>query len=253
MNRCIKTGAGGKCVVLYYHVVNERQRSAFAKQMRQVRRYGEAIRTDQLGNGKLAGNLVAVTFDDGFASFVRNALPEIDACGIPVTIFVPSGCLGKSPSWEGVEEALKRDEVIMDAQQVQVLEGHELVTIGSHCISHSNLVKLEKEAAREEIAGSKRQLEALLGHDIDFVSFPFGSFTEHHVKMAREAQYAMVFTTLPRRVSGDDVNTGVIGRVKVEPDDWPAEFFLKIRGAYRWLPWAFLAKRMIRRCTWRKP
>ncbi len=36
-----------------------------------------------------------------------------------------------------------------------------------------------------------------------------------------------------------------MGRVRVDPTDWPLEFHLKLMGAYRWLPMAIALKRRL--------
>jgi peptidoglycan/xylan/chitin deacetylase (PgdA/CDA1 family) len=51
------------------------------------------------------------------------------------------------------------------------VEGME---IGSHTRTHFNCGSTEREALEREIAGSRRDLEALVGEAIPFFSFPWG-------------------------------------------------------------------------------
>ncbi len=75
----------------------------------------------------------------------------------------------------------------------------EGVEIGGHTISHPILTRLDDEAARLEIAGSKRQLEAIIGKPVRLFAYPNGKvgkdFNERHVHMVKEAGYVAAFTT----------------------------------------------------------
>jgi hypothetical protein len=62
--------------------------------------------------------------------------------------------------------------------------------------------------------------------------------------LCREAGYERIFTTLPVFAFAEP-GEFVVGRVRVDPTDWPLEFRLKLAGAYRWLPAAFAFKRLI--------
>jgi peptidoglycan/xylan/chitin deacetylase (PgdA/CDA1 family) len=45
---------------------------------------------------------VALTFDDGFRSFGELAAPRLEAAGLPATVFVVSGHVGRTNAWGGV-------------------------------------------------------------------------------------------------------------------------------------------------------
>jgi peptidoglycan/xylan/chitin deacetylase (PgdA/CDA1 family) len=185
---------------------------------------------------------VAITFDDGFVSVIENALPELALRKIPSTLFIPSGCLGENPGW--LEQAIEnRFEVIATEDQLKTLNG-ELVLLGSHGVSHSKLVSLSEEKAKNEIVESKRTLEALTGHPVKLLAFPFGAFNKELVKWARQAGYERVFSIWPR-MAFSEPHEFVTGRVVVSPNDWLFEFKLKLLGAYRWLPLAFVLKRKV--------
>lgn len=75
----------------------------------------------------------------------------------------------------------------------------EGVEIGGHTISHPILTRLDDEAANAEIAGSKRDLEAIIGKPVRLFAYPNGKtgkdFNEKHVRMVKEAGYTAAFTT----------------------------------------------------------
>lgn len=183
----------------------------------------------------------AVTFDDGFESFVQNALPELKQRMIPVTMFIVVQSLGKAPTWIASSNSAIDDRV-MSCEQVRQLPSH-LVTIGSHSLTHPHLSKLPSPEARREICDSRVQLRNMLGKEIELFSFPYGDFNHDLIGHCREAGYKRVFTTLPYLAGSDEF---VSGRVSVEPTDWRLEFYLKVLGAYRWLPAVFAWKRGVK-------
>ena len=102
--------------------------------------------------------------------------------------------------------------------------------------------KLSIVAQLAEAARTK--LEAMLDRHVREFSFPFGAFNERLMEFCREAGYERAYTTLPA-LAVKRPNEFVVGRVRVDPTDWPLEFRLKLAGAYRWLPMMFSLKRKI--------
>jgi peptidoglycan/xylan/chitin deacetylase (PgdA/CDA1 family) len=235
------------CVVLYYHTVSPDHRMRFRSQMDILLKHCVPVSTKGISNLRPSVRHVAVTFDDGFRTVIENAIPELRARDIPVTIFVPPACLGKSPSWPGVEEDLETHEIVADLHELRQLKESQLVSIQSHCLTHSDLCRLDAKDAKHEIIQSKTLIEHGLKEKVESLSFPFGSFDSSHIEYARNAGYSRVFSTIPVRIRENDADRFVIGRVKVEPTDWTVEFYLKLLGAYRWLPFAFAVKRKLRK------
>jgi peptidoglycan/xylan/chitin deacetylase (PgdA/CDA1 family) len=234
--RAIGQTPEGKCVVLYYHSVPASQRRWFARQLDVVLRCARPVRTDEdidLASGK---NCVAITFDDGFENFLTQALPELEKRNIPATVFVIADGMNREFGSETYAEKL------LSLAQVQSLPS--LVTIGSHTVTHPLLTQLEESEARREIQDSRTKLEAMLDRGVTEFSFPFGGFNEKLVAVCREAGYERVYTTLPA-FAFERRGEFVVGRVRVDPADWPLEFRLKLAGAYRWLPTIFSWKRKV--------
>jgi peptidoglycan/xylan/chitin deacetylase (PgdA/CDA1 family) len=180
---------------------------------------------------------VGVTFDDGFNNFAEVALPELAKRHIPSTMFVISGAMGKAFGPQGHPEAVMTTDQIRNLPQ-------DLVTIGSHTVTHPFLPAISEQQAEGELRSSRTELEVLLNRKVLLFSFPFGGFNGRLVRQCREAGYERIFTTLPQ-MAFKEPNEFAVGRVRVDPDDWPLEFRLKLAGAYRWLPWAFVLKRKV--------
>lgn len=226
--------APARYVVLYYHAVPAQARERFARQMDTLVRLATPVRADthhQLEPGK---QYVGVTFDDGLLSVIENAVPALVSKKIPATIFIVAGRLGCDQNWAVFGRGYDKTDRLGTTEELKSLP-MELITIGSHTMSHPVLPSLSTEAAAEELASSRQTLQKLFGREIDLFSFPYGAFDSALVNMCRAAGYRRVFTTLPRSADSDP-NEFVTGRVSVDTTDWDFEFRLKLSGAYSWLP-----------------
>ncbi len=246
MRRFLGNAADGRCVVLYYHAVADWERKRFARQMDEVLRLARPVNAERIPRMEPGDLHVAVTFDDGFECVARNALPELITRGIPSVLFVPSAFLGGIPEWlRGTPHPDTRERVL-SADAIRDLAQNPLVIIGSHCRTHRSLIKMGERDARQEIRESKTELEAMLGSKVRSISFPQGAYDSRHVEVAREAGYERLFSISPELSRGDE---RVIGRVRVDPGDWPIEFRLKVNGAYRWMAAASAIKRSLHGAT----
>jgi peptidoglycan/xylan/chitin deacetylase (PgdA/CDA1 family) len=72
----------------------------------------------------------------------------------------------------------------------QVLEMHNAGwEVGSHSLSHLDLTKLEPDALRNEIVGSREMLEEILGIPVLTFAYPFGFKNESAVDYVKFAGY----------------------------------------------------------------
>ena len=108
---------------------------------------------------------VCVTFDDGTADFVDEALPELVAQRIPATLYVATDHVeagrafpddGRPVSWAGLRDALSTD----------------LVTIGSHTHTHRLLDRVDGSQAAGELDRSIKLIEDRLGVACHHFAYP---------------------------------------------------------------------------------
>jgi peptidoglycan/xylan/chitin deacetylase (PgdA/CDA1 family)/glycosyltransferase involved in cell wall biosynthesis len=130
---------------------------------------------------------VVLTMDDGYADNVRLAVPVLRRYGFPATVFVVSGRIGGSNQWSGRSELAGR-ALASRADLRQLLEAG--VAIGAHTRTHPALPMLSDAAARDEIEGSRRDLERELGVPVEIFAYPFGAHDDRIRALARGAGFA---------------------------------------------------------------
>ena len=236
----------GTCVVINYHALAEENIDQFARQLDTLLKLAEPIFISSMETLEQGERYVSVTFDDAFRSFKRWALPELTRRQIPALIFAPTGYLGQRSTWFDYGGDNPVGEDVMSKDELKEVATSEFVEIGSHSVHHVNLAELSLDEARLELEESKKDLQMLLGKEIKSFSFPYGSFTEREVGLARAAGYTHLFSIAPQLLVAK-TQGGLVGRVNVQPTDWPIEFRLKVLGAYRWLPLAAAWKRQLKK------
>jgi hypothetical protein len=172
------------CSILYYHAVEDRER--FGRQMDVVRRWTRPISVARPEPMTAGARYSAITFDDGMLSVLENALPELERRRIPCTIFVVPGALGSVPAWLRNPDYYRRSARVMTAQEMLAARS-DLVTFGSHTMTHPDLTRVGEAQAYAELRDSKVELERLLGEPVGTFSFPHGAHDDGIVALCRQA------------------------------------------------------------------
>jgi peptidoglycan/xylan/chitin deacetylase (PgdA/CDA1 family) len=231
------------CVILYYHSVPVEERRAFASQMDMIRRLSTPVDLNCLDALEPGKQYTAITFDDAFADVIDNAIPELISRGIPARIFVTVAALARSAAWWPAG-APERRRPIATVGQIQNLP-RGLISVGSHTMTHPQLSKLDEARIRYELVESKRQLESIVEHSVDTLSFPYGDFSAEVIRCSHESGYQTAFTTV-HSFACSPRESYLLGRIKTDPSDWPAEYVVKILGGYVWHSYAVALKRWLR-------
>jgi peptidoglycan/xylan/chitin deacetylase (PgdA/CDA1 family) len=159
----------------------------FAEQMawlerRGMRGVGIGALVDAMREGRARG-LVGITFDDGYANVLENALPELQRRGFGASAFVISGYLGGTNDWDQGPVW-----TLLTAGQVGELAAAG-IEIGSHSATHPRLAGLAQGRLTEEISGSRASLTKLLGSPVRGFAYPYGSMDAAARRAVREAGY----------------------------------------------------------------
>jgi len=146
-----------------------------------------------------------VTFDDGYRTVLRHALPVLERHRIPAVAFVCTNPIERQERFwfdavadvcgeEAVEDAKRleygawravADQAAMAAAiddphapltiaELQSLASHPLIAIGAHTASHPILARAPLDIQRDEIATSRTTLETWLGRPVNAFAYPNG-------------------------------------------------------------------------------
>lgn len=238
----------------------------FRAQMRYLKDTVPLVRFEE-DWAKLSKPAVCITFDDGYADNVLEALPILEEAGVPATFFVSTGTIGTGSEfwwhelerillekkglppdftleggrcgrswttgstrerqecyhelirimndadveprtdwlvllrrWAGTGEGSANTHRAMTVEELRLLAGNSVVTIGAHTVSHTRLSSLSPDAQRHEITASKKQLEAWLGREISAFSYPFGrrsDYTQQSISLCRQAGFIKAAANFP--------------------------------------------------------
>ena len=174
--------------------------------------------------------LVAITFDDAFASVATVAAPILEARGWPGTVFVPTAALnGDGLHWIDPEVKQRHPTATrqLDSEQLQALaeRGWE---VGSHSHTHPLLSRLSDAELGEELAVSRDILRSIVGA-CDSISYPWGEVDARVVEASRRAGYAAGSGLSGRFTWSDRMRAP---RVAVSAVDDSVRFALKVSGAH---------------------
>lgn len=235
---------GARCPVLLYHHVGPHREGTyrslsvtaeqFARQMEWLVRHGYTgitprVWLEWLRTGKgLPKKPVMVTFDDSYADIAEFALPVLHRLGLGGAVYAVTGRLAATNTWDEAEGS--GTFALMTAETVRewATKGIEF---GGHSRTHAHLPQISAGACREELAGSKSDLEAIIGGEVASFAYPYGQFNESVVEQTRGV-YAMAFSTV------EGMNTlatdrHLLRRLYVGPSQTLMEFGWNVRRGSR--------------------
>jgi peptidoglycan/xylan/chitin deacetylase (PgdA/CDA1 family) len=141
---------------------------------------------------------VLVTFDDGYRDNLLAAAPVLAEFDIPATIFVPSRIIDGDVSFHWYKDP---PPALSWAEVGELIAGG-LVDVQSHTLTHPLLPQVDAQRSYEEIAGSKRAIEAHVPYSLTSFCYPAGLYGAREVEFVRSAGYAAAVTTNPGVNSG---------------------------------------------------
>jgi peptidoglycan/xylan/chitin deacetylase (PgdA/CDA1 family) len=118
----------------------------------------------------LPSRSVLLTFDDGYRSVLKSALPLMQRCGYPGVLFVPTNFIGGRFPLHLSPEA---PEEVCDWDDLRRLE-RSGISIESHGTSHVSFSQLSGAELREEVQESKHAIETQMHKRVRAIAFPYG-------------------------------------------------------------------------------
>ncbi len=178
----------------------------------------------RIGPGGPPAGIAALSLDDGVRDNHSVVLPILRRYGIPATVYVTTGMIGKTYPW------MSGDIPMMEEDEIREL-AEAGVEIGAHTISHPNMAELDKEQCLTEMTESRRELERITSRTVETFAYPFCHYGDAAVAAAEEAGFLAAVTC---------GGTGswerfTIKRSLITGKDGLPSFVLKVTGRYQGL------------------
>ena len=188
-----------------------------------------------------------LTFDDAYAGAIQFGLPALVARGIPATVFVAPGLLGRPACWwdqladprTGLDAATRtyaldvlrgeEDRILRNAEGMRPTDTGDLndcriateaelaraaslpgITLGAHSWSHPNLARLSPEELSAELTRPLAWLEERYCVARPWLAYPYGLSSPRVEVAAKQAGYTLGF-----RVSGGFMNSSEPARMNL--------------------------------------
>lgn len=194
-----------RSVILCYHGVAESNSvadphflrvcpSAFRTQIELLRDAGfEFVTVAELAERAAGGapppGLAALSFDDGMDDNHHVALPILREYGLPATIYVATGLIGKPNPWIAAQS---RTRMMTEAELLEVAAAG--IELGAHTVSHPDLSGMTMEDCLREMTESRDALNTLTGRQVRTFAYPFCKYGAEALAAAREAGFQAAVT-----------------------------------------------------------
>lgn len=180
-----------------------------------------------LDGASLPDRSVLITFDDGFAGLHTHVLPQLARRRWPATVFLVSALTGGHEGWLAREQqAAGTPHALLSAAQIA-----EMASAGfefhSHSRHHARLTELDDPHLADEVAGSRAELQQLLGTPVEAIAYPYGGVDERVRQAVQRAGYRLGFSVDPgfNRAAGPAL---AVRRLDITGFDTPARFGRKL-------------------------
>jgi peptidoglycan/xylan/chitin deacetylase (PgdA/CDA1 family) len=205
---------------------------AFSRQMWLLHRFGYTGLSMSAAmpylRGEKQGRVAVITLDDGYADNLDNALPVLQRYGFSATCYVVSGGIGQFNQWDA--ERLGVRKPLMTADQVRAWHDGGM-EIGAHTRTHPRLTQCTDAQLRDEIQGSKTDLEDCLDAPVTQFCYPYGDMDDRVAQVTQEAGYTAATTTQRGRASSG-MNLLRLPRVQVARHHILPQFAMRAFSGY---------------------
>jgi peptidoglycan/xylan/chitin deacetylase (PgdA/CDA1 family) len=168
-----------------------------------------------LSGRTLPARPVVISLDDGYRDLYTEAYPVLRAHRFKAVAYVVTGFLGKPAN-------VTSDQVVeMNANGIE---------IGSHTVTHEDLIKTSGSELHRQLADSKATLEELLGHPVADFCYPSGAVNPAVVQAVAAAGYQSATTTAEGSIHSA-ADRFLWTRVRVAGGETLSDFIAKLGGA----------------------
>jgi glycosyltransferase involved in cell wall biosynthesis/peptidoglycan/xylan/chitin deacetylase (PgdA/CDA1 family) len=177
-----------------------------------------------LGTGEpLPDKPILLTFDDALEDLVEHAFPILREHGCSAGVFVVTRQVSGTNAWADRGAGLYR---CMSAGQIRDWS-RQGIEFGAHSRTHADLTSLSPAALEEEVGGSRRELEDILGRSAPTFAYPFGYLNESVVACARR-HFDLAFSCI-EGINSLATDPHMLRRTMALPSDFGADLALRAR------------------------
>ena len=170
-------------IILFHHLVSDRPHrmgmstEVFFHQVRFLQRYYRVVSLSEalesLRSGSLNAPTVVLTFDDGYEENFLTMRAVTENTGIPAVMFVCSKAVTAREEFQHDHEDGQTGFRSLGWNQIRYWQ-RDSVEFGSHTRSHFNCGSSDVLALRDEIVGSRDEMERHLRRPVRLFAFPWG-------------------------------------------------------------------------------
>ncbi len=229
----------GVPVLMYHAFIESGERDRFVMPARSFRRQlrllsllryrviplqdlARILRDDQ----PLPKRVAVITIDDGYADTASVAHPILRERGFPATLFIVSGRIGGRNDWDTHAGSATRDRPLLTVSEIEAMR-RDGAAVGAHTRTHIALASAPEGEVREQVEGSRSDLEETFGEPVETFAYPYGATDDRAFAAVSEAGFLGACTTEPKHaVAGVDPIR--IPRLEIEGTDSTTRFLRKL-------------------------
>jgi glycosyltransferase involved in cell wall biosynthesis len=129
---------------------------------------------------------VVITLDDGYADNYSQAFPILRKINIPATIFLVSGYIGLANRWDA--DGPLHGRPLMTWSEIEEMAAHG-VHFGAHTRTHVRLTAQSSFQMKDEIFGSRMELEDKLHRPLTLFAYPYGEYDPSIQAIVKDAGF----------------------------------------------------------------
>ncbi len=211
----------------------------FERQLAWLRRNGWHFATmaELIAPEQLPPKTVILTFDDGYQDNYTNAFPLLKKYGAKGTLYLVIDrhdrhwSLKKNPA---IRDALGSAPKLTD-EQMQEMVDSGVFELGSHTISHINMLQTPAQEKELELIQSKEILQNQFNTNVTSFAYPYGFYGADDIELVRKAGYDNAVTTIEGISENIAKERFELKRIKVSGKDNLLAFKMRIRTGKRGL------------------
>lgn len=221
-----------KLAVIYYHDIvdpgmgysyQKTEERHFEEQMRFLSENGyNTILMEDLEK-PLPDKAVLITFDDGFISVYRRAVPIMQKYGVRGNILLPT---------KYIED---NDPRFMSWEQLKEVCGSGAFSVAAHTHTHTDIRTLDDSGMKSETESSRKAIQEHLGKDPKSFCMPFGKYNKSSIKLLKKyGKYSYIFSSYYGLAAESVLTNKLIPRIGISNDDTIGVFADKLNGKLNW-------------------